>query len=179
MQKAQIYGCFVRVLHLFFQQNRKSSIVPTGLKFGSLRAHRTRTLRPATACAFANRAEQHKAGRTSRRTPQANLPALDQHSKRAAQMIRMGEGLELARSFCRPFAKWDLAPENRCGDSGEKPLLRRPRLSLQARCLPCLAKLGKVYVSGKILLARVCQDVGVNMVPAVSPQSPAASLRGK
>jgi hypothetical protein len=35
-------------------------IVPSGLQFGSLRAHRTRTLRPATACAFANRAEQHK-----------------------------------------------------------------------------------------------------------------------
>jgi hypothetical protein len=30
-QKAHIYGCFVRVLHLFFQQNRRSSIVPPGL----------------------------------------------------------------------------------------------------------------------------------------------------
>jgi hypothetical protein len=45
MHRTLFYRCFVSVLRLFFQQNRKSHIVPTGLRLARSARHIRRTLR--------------------------------------------------------------------------------------------------------------------------------------
>src|SRR6266404_9513538 len=86
----------------------------------------------------------------------------------------MHEGLKLARSLGRPFARFTLQYPG--GDSSKKLFLPHEYVRLQTRRFARRLNGREIHVRGQILPARRSQQIAPDMMPLIRAERPLGSL---